>query len=391
MILLLMIVNMLYGVVQSGTRPIVSLFSESIGLTPFELGILYSIYALIPALLAIQLGKWLDAFGFRKMMFAGGSGMLVALLPPIFWPNFATLFISQSLMGISFTTTVIASQKKVGNTEGDLDKLISTLTLTASAGSLFGPLLNAYLYEHAGFSVSFAVSALLAVVAVVLGLLINSRNWKRRADAVEVSTDNELNGSVWEMLKQKQLRNALIISGLVLSGRDLFSAYFPLLGSKMGLTPTMIGVYLSVFGGLTVVSRLCQFFLVRRFGRHAVLNGTLIISGLAYLLLPFVSFPLLLFPVVGVLGAALGLGQPLSIVYTLHVSPPERKGEVLGMRLTFNRGSQFGTPLLFGAIGGVGGLFPIFWFNGALILFIAYVTRAKTEQKSVNSAKMIDS
>jgi hypothetical protein len=69
------------------------------------------------------------------------------------------------------------------------------------------------------------------------------------------------------------------------------------------------------------------------------------------------------------------LGQPLSLVYALNVSPQDRQGEVLGMRLTFNRGSQFIAPFLFGGIGGLAGLAPIFWVSGAIILTGAFFTR----------------
>jgi len=68
------------------------------------------------------------------------------------------------------------------------------------------------------------------------------------------------------------------------------------------------------------------------------------------------------------LGLGLGSAQPLTIMLTYHHAPPGRSGEALGMRLTVNKITQISIPLVFGGIGAVFGLAPVFWANAAFLL-----------------------
>jgi len=79
----------------------------------------------------------------------------------------------------------------------------------------------------------------------------------------------------------------------------------------------------------------------------------------------------------GLLGIGLGLGQPLSLVYALDLTPPESHGGALGLRITFNRLSQFVAPFLLGGIGGIAGVVPVFWFSGGILFFSSYFTHIK--------------
>jgi MFS family permease len=125
-----------------------------------------------------------------------------------------------------------------------------------------------------------------------------------------------------------------------------------------------------------MIIRVSQPYLVHRFGRGNVLTWAMYISGIIYLLTPSIAVAVLLTALIAVLGAGLGIGQPLSLSYTIQVSPPERRGEVLGMRITFNRTSQLTIPLLFGGIGGIVGVSVIFWASGLLLLFGGFMTRS---------------
>ncbi|WP_413773699.1 hypothetical protein [Paenibacillus validus] len=106
-----------------------------------------------------------------------------------------------------------------------------------------------------------------------------------------------------------------------------------------------------------------------------LLTRSLYISGVIYLLTPLSPWITVLVVFVGILGGSLGLGQPLSLSFVLEVSPSDRRGEVLGLRMTVNRASQFMIPLVFGGIGGLAGVSAVFWASGAVLAFLGYVTR----------------
>ncbi|GAB7389161.1 MFS transporter [Bacillaceae bacterium] len=372
-------IHTLYTIALQGTRPIVSLFAHEQGAAAFTIGLLVSLYAVTPMLLAIRVGKWLDRYGARRMVMFGGSGVFVALLLPAIFPGIHTLFFSQLFIGLCQVCILMSMQKTVGNLSGDRDKIIAGFSLTGSLGELIGPAVNGLAYDHFGFRSTYLLASAITFAALVLGFVLKRDSWKSgETNGQEPSGPSS---STWKMLRQKNLRNALIISGLVLYSKDIFVAYFPVYASKLGLSATSIGMILSLMATMSIVVRLLQFWLVKVFGREYVLLTTLIISGLAYIGVPFTALPVLLGCLAMLLGAGLGLGQPLSLVYVLNVSPADRQGEALGLRLTFNRASQFFAPLMFGTIGGIAGIVPVFIVSGAILLAGAYFTRTRPAKR----------
>ncbi len=374
MFYVILIIFALYSATLQGIKPIISLFANSQGASPFIIGLLVSCYALLPMLLSISIGKWLDHHGARRMITLGSCGVLFAFLLPILYPKVATLFFSQLAYGLSHLFILLSFQKTIGNWPGNRDKLVAAFALTSSFGELIGPLLTGFTYEHYGFRTCLIISLIIILMALLFGLLIKSSYWKSGASSLK---NNKQVEPPWKMLKQKNLRNALIISGLVVYSKDMYISFFPVYASSIGLSAGTIGIILAIRGGMSMVVRLSQFRLVQAFGRGIVLTTTLIISGFSYMFITNTANLIFLAVLTGLLGAGLGLGQPLSMVYTMNLTPPERHGEVLGMRLTFNRFSQFSAPFVLGGIGGIAGVAPVFWITGGVLLFGAYFTRMK--------------
>jgi MFS family permease len=372
--------NAFYMIAIIGTRPIVSLFANYHGATPMVIGLLVSTYAFFPMLFAITVGKWLDHFGARKVTLWGGGGIVIALLLPVLFPDIIALFFSQICLGFAHLCVLLALQKTVGNLPGNRDKLIAWFSLTASTGELIGPLISRYVYEHYGFQYTYVLSTVFVLIALLMGLFLKSSYWKSSSPTPSY-IKQELR-STFRLLTQVNLRKAIIISGLVLYSKDLFTAYFPIYATGVGMSPSQIGGILSTMAGMSMVVRLSQFYLVNTFGRGKVLTVTLIMSGVSFLMVPLFALPIPLAGLALFLGAGMGLGQPLSLVYSLNQSPIERQGEVLGLRLTVNRASQFAAPFLFGTIGGVGGVTPIFWVSGGILLIGAYFTRMTSTSKN---------
>ncbi|MEC1524633.1 hypothetical protein P9D43_21750 [Neobacillus niacini] len=70
----------------------------------------------------------------------------------------------------------------------------------------------------------------------------------------------------------------------------------------------------------------------------------------------------------------------------------EGQGEVLGLRLTINRASQFSAPFVFGGIGTATGVGSLFFFIGTIIFTGTFFTRIKEDKEaasdSFNKAKI---
>lgn len=368
-----LLLHMLYAIALHGTRPIIALEASSLGASVFVIGTLVSAFAFFPMILAVTAGKQLDQYGAKVITIIGGFGFFIALIIPYIFTNLAALFFSQVVIGLSHLYVVISLQKTIGNLDGNLDKLMVALTMMASVGELLGPLISGFSYQYYGFKVSIGISAFLAFLAFIMSFLFKNKVWDNDVQSKKKAMDNSK--SSWKLLRQRNLRNALIISGLVLYSKDLFVAYFPIYAGNLGIDTGTIGIILSIMAAMGIIVRLSQYRLVKSFGRDRVLLASLFISGISYMLVPFNEEIFIIGVLAGLIGLGLGLGQPLSVIYCLNLSPKDQQGQVLGMRITFNRGSQFMAPILFGGVGGAVGLLPIFVVSGSILAVASMITK----------------
>jgi predicted MFS family arabinose efflux permease len=175
-------------------------------------------------------------------------------------------------------------------------------------------------------------------------------------------------GSTLDLLRDAALRRTLIMSGVTLTGIELFSFYLPIYGKSIGLSASSIGLVLSAYAAAGFAVRLAMHKLAQRFTELGVLTGSLFIASAAYGLMPFLSELPLLVLLAFLLGLGLGSAQPLTIMLTYEHAPKGRSGEALGMRISVNKVTQIAVPLIFGGIGSAFGVPPVFWANAAFLL-----------------------
>lgn len=176
--IILLLSNVLFFTALQATRPIVSLHAVMLETSPLVIGLLIACYALFPMLLALSVGKWLDRYGARRLALLGGMGLFLALLLPALVPTIYMLFVSQLLLGLFQVSLLVSYQKTVGNLPGNRDKNIMWLSLTIASGEFLGPLLGGFSYEYYGFEWTFALSAFLIIVGVVLAVFVHKDTWR---------------------------------------------------------------------------------------------------------------------------------------------------------------------------------------------------------------------
>lgn len=360
---LLLAIFFLSNLAISGTRPIVSIHAHGLGASAFYIGVLVAAFAVFPLFLAIRIGKWVDRFGTKTLTVWGGSGIAVALAVPIWQPTLAGLLFSQICMGLANNCIVTATQKRVSITGGNRDKAVTGMTTTAAAADFVAPAAGGMLYEHGGFRITFLVLLLLQLVLLVLARMMDSEPLKSKNSASSAEKKNTLG-----LLKDRHIRKGVLVSGLAVYSKDIFSAYFPVFSSGYGFSPTQTGAVLSFVAAASVAVRLLQFKLVEWMQRDRLMAAALFIGAVAFTAASFLQHPWLLCATAIFLGAGLGLVQPLSWVYLIEHTPKGREGEVLGLRSMLNRSWQLSGPLMLGVVGSSLGLMPVFWACGLTLL-----------------------
>jgi predicted MFS family arabinose efflux permease len=178
----------------------------------------------------------------------------------------------------------------------------------------------------------------------------------------------ERSGSSMDLLRSAGLRRTLMMSGVTLTGIELFTFYFPVYGRSIGLSASMIGIVMASYAVAAFIVRMGMQRATRRVGEIGVLTASLFVAGATYMMVPFVDKAALLAVMAFLLGLGLGCAQPLTILLTYNHAPPGRSGEALGMRLTVNKLTQIAVPLVFGGLGSAVGLVAVFWANGTFLL-----------------------
>lgn len=373
---IIILMNTILITTITGIKPVVSLYAYSLGLSPQEISMIIASSAICPALLALHIGKWVDHIGTRPMVIIGNVMYLISLLLTAMFPSFFIFLIQLAMVGIASTCLMLALQKRIGSLGGDIDRTVANYSLFGSVGAMIGPVISSFLYDHYGYHICIFFNMVL--IAIALSSEMGMRNLGgeniQKTDEKQQANLQERE-SICALMRNRDMRNAILIGGLIFSYRELFSVYFPLLADNMGITPTLTGLLLSFLGLAMLVIRFTQTSLVGSFGRMRILTWSLFVTGVIYLVTPFSPWIVVLFVWVGILGAGLGLAQPLSTAALLEESSSERRGEVLGVQMMINRVSQFAIPVIFGGIGGLIGVSAIFWGSGLVLMAFGYVTR----------------
>lgn len=97
-----------------GSRVVISLYAIEFGATPFEIGILFSMYSVFPAALSIYAGKISDRLGFRLPMIFGACGLTVGLILPFAFPRLGALYASAILIGMCYIFYTVSVQHLIG-------------------------------------------------------------------------------------------------------------------------------------------------------------------------------------------------------------------------------------------------------------------------------------
>lgn len=348
-----------------GSRITVSLSAIHQQASTLTVGVLMALYALVPMLLAVHAGRFIDRAGLFRPLAWSSAAVAAGILLPFAAPGMPMLFAAAVVIGTSFMLQHLALNHLVGWIGHPADRAVnfSWLALGYATSGFIGPLLAGFAIDLAGHRAAFLALALPPLAATMLLL------WKRPAvPPVAAARSDAASHRVTDLLREPRLRAAFLYSGLLATGWDLYTFVIPIYGTRIGLSASTIGIVMSSFALATFVVRLAMPAVARRLSAWAVICAALVISGTAYSMFPLVQQVPYLIALSFLLGLGLGCAQPMIMAVLYSASPPGRQGEVVGVRTTLLNASHTFLPLLFGAVGATLGIGPVFWSMSALLL-----------------------
>lgn len=350
---------------MAGMRMAAPLMALREGYSAAAVGILLALFATTQVFLAIPAGRFTDKHGLRKpillSVFAASSGAGIAVLFPIF----PVLCLSALMTGGATGAMVIALQRHVGRSAQDpleLKKLFSWLALGPAVSNFIGPFSAGLLIDHSGFRMAFFFLALLPLLTWFL--VRTTREWP---PTTNVNDDKSQPKTTWDLLKEPMMRRLMLVNWFLSSCWDVHTFVVPILGHEKGLSASTIGAILGAFAISATLVRLLLPFVAKHLKEWVVVSGAMLLTGVLFGIYPFMPSAIAMGMCSVALGFVLGSVQPM-IMSTLHqITPENRHGEALGLRLMAINASSVAMPLMFGLAGTVIGVAGLFWVTGGLV------------------------
>ena len=362
----------------NGLRLTVLLYAASLGASPALLGLLAASNGLISAFMAVSMGRWIDRIGPRKPFML--ASLMLAACCALVWAveGMTVLFFICPLIGIFNSMFQIGSHQAIGRFGKPEDRTsnFTVHSLGISAATFVGPMVSGLTVDHLGALNSFLVLAVMSALPVlVLGsnLLVYPPQVKRVRE-----TSSEVKGS-WALLRDIKLRRAYMVASLNNCIWSLVGFMIPLYGTQVGLSATRIGSLMAILAIGTIVIRLFMPWLLRTVHRWPLVMGAQSMIAIGFIGMPFTEVYAWMGVFACSVGAGLGLSGPVATTLMYDASPPERVGEVVGMRMTIGNIGQTVLPLISGAVGAAFGVGPVFWTMATIIFADVYSHRDMLE------------
>ncbi len=341
---------------------LISLYALDRGAQPFDVGLLAATYSVFPMLFSWQIGKLADRFGSRWPLMIGAACGVLGMAVPYYFPGLPALYTASAMYGFMHAFSIVSLQNLVGllsNVE-NRSRNFSNFSLAASAAVFLGPLISGFSIDHSGYADSCLLLGIFSLVPAVM-IAIRGRTLPKGS-----GVSRHL-GNLRELLAESGLWRVMVTSSLMNTGIDLFEFYMPIYGHNIGLSASEIGIVLAMFAVASFTVRIIMPSLIARFTETKVLACAFYCGAASLLLVPFFKSTAVLMLVSFSFGLGMGSGAPITLMQAFSQSAKGRSGEAMGLRVTANQLTRVIVPLVFGSIGSMFGLFPVFWSNALLL------------------------
>ena len=348
-----------------GSRVLSTLFALNMGASPLMIGVVVSLYALLPFFLAVSAGQIVDRLGMRLPLAFGALMVVIGLLIPWFFPTLVAICVSASVLGVGFLSWQVAAQTMTGSLSGPENRAgnFALLGMGFSLAGLLGPLVSGFSIDLIGYRSTYLVLAVLPAVSLIAVWWFPGWIPQRRASSRRGPKTSSLD--LWRV---PSLKRTFIAGGIIATAWDLFNFFLPVYARSIGHSATAIGLIMAAFAGATFAVRLVVARLAARHGESAVLVGSIFLTAVGYAMFPFVQSAWALAAIAFVLGLGCGCAQPITMTLIYNLSPRGRAGEGTGIRVMINQLTHVTIPLAFGALASVTGYLPVF-IGCAMMLF----------------------
>jgi MFS family permease len=376
---LLVLANLFLHAAMAGTRMAAPLMALRQHDATWKVGVLLALFAVAAVVLAVPAGRMTDRHGLRRPFYVGAVLSVFGMACVALFPGFVASCVAALFTGAGLAIGVLAIQRHAGHRASDgteRKQVFSWLALAPALSNFAGPFFAGVMIDWQGFQAAFVMLA----VSPLVGAWLISRVAERPVVQPPAVAAGALGGHAaaspppgrrvlgmdLDLLATPGLKRLLLVNWLLSMAWDVHTFVVPVLGHEMQISATAIGTLLGTFAVAAAAIRLVIPVVAERLKEHQVLSVSMVAAGLLFALYPFMPNVWLMGLCSALLGIFLGAVQPMVMSALHHITPANRHGEALGLRMMAINFSSSTFPLAFGVLGGALGVSVIFWAAGAM-------------------------
>ncbi|MFM8636251.1 MAG: MFS transporter, partial [Betaproteobacteria bacterium] len=314
------------------------------------MGLILSLFAVGPIVLSLWAGRLADRHGLQHPVRLATAMGVVGTAASAWSPSLWTVGLAALLTGGALSLAAVAIQREAGQLahQGhDLKRIFSWVALGPALSNVLAPLLSGVVIDHAGFRWAFVVLVALPLLAYAL-LSRVGQHLSPPQPRVGASWAGTPGAGSWALLRSRPLRVLLLLNLSMAAAWDAHTFAVPVVGHLREMSASEIGV---VFASFAMAATAVRLFIVRwasRIQETLMLRAAMALA--ATVLLIYTWLPGLMGLMVGsaLLGLALGSVQPMVLSMLHQVTPADRQGQALGLRMMVTNAATVGMPMLYG-------------------------------------------
>jgi MFS family permease len=357
----LMATAFLEQTVVSLLRVTTSYRAVELGLSVVWLGVITAVFAILPIILAVQIGRFIDRGNDARTAWIGGGLLVVAGAGFALSPSLLALLLATAILGVAHLLLVISQQVMCTrrSAAGMMERMLGNYMVANAVGQGVGPSIVGWVGGSASIPPTrllFWIGLFVAVLTFACSLLL--RPSQPRTPAAERKKPIP----VGEIARIPGIRAIFFVSVVTVAAQDLIVVYLPLLGAERGIAVDSVGMLLAVRAVASMFARFLFARLNEVLGRARLTVISTFASAASYIGLAL-PLPLAAMHVmIAAAGFALGIAITVSIASLLALASDEARGTANSLRMMGNRIGQFTIPFLASLVAaatGVGGIFLI--------------------------------
>ena len=354
------------------TRIAASLWVLRDGRGEAAVGIILSLFAVAPIVLSLWAGRLADRHGFHRPVGAAvlmaAAGAVLAVSVQQLW----AIAISCLCSGGAISVAAVALQREAGlmaREPGELKRIFSWMALGPALSNALAPVVAGVLIDHVGLRSAFMLAVLLPGVAWLL-----ARRVPRHDPAPQ--TEAQRGRAAWGLLRNPALRRLLVVNLVLSACWDAHTFVVPVVGHARDLSASSIGGVLGAFAAAATLVRLAIVRWADHLDEATALRGAMALAAAVFAGYAWLPGTAGLMAGSALLGVALGSVQPMILSMLHHVTPPDRHGQALGLRMLIVNGGTVSMPTGFGVLAAATALAAPMWLMATLLMLAQWPARA---------------